>query len=130
MSRSRTTTKPIHLHGFSPAELLVRVPDHVPSPHPGESLREDYLPDYGWSTADFAARLHVPGQVADDLLAERTPVTPELALRLGKLFGQGPGVWILMQLAHDYYAAFRAADADLDQIVPVNAEPEPVRKAS
>ena len=57
-------------------------------------------------------------------------MTPELALRLGKLFGQGPGFWLLQQLTHDYYAAFQAADADLEQIVPVDAEPEPVRKAS
>jgi antitoxin HigA-1 len=118
------------MHGFGPADLLVRVPTHGPAPHPGESLREDYLPDLGWSAQEFATRLCVPQPVADDLLGERAPVTPELALRLGKLFGQGPGFWILQQLAHDYYAAFHAADADLERIVPVHAEPEPVRKAS
>ena len=41
--------------------------------------------------------------------------------RLAKLFGQSPGMWILQQLAHDYYAAFQAADADMEQIVPVGA---------
>lgn len=120
------------MHGFTPQDLLVRVPTHGPSPHPGESLREDYLPDFGWSAAYLAERLRVPGHVVDDLLAERTPITPELALRLGKLFGQGPGFWLLQQLAHDYYAAFQAADADLEQIMPVeavDAEPEPLRKA-
>ena len=130
MSRSRTTTKPLRMHGFTPQDLLVRVPTHRPATHPGESLREDYLPDFGWSAADLAARLRVPDHVVEDLLAERVPITPELALRLGKLFGQGPGFWLLQQLAHDYYAAFQAADADLEQIVPVDAEPEPVRKAS
>lgn len=130
MSRSRTTTKPLRMHGFTPQDLLVRVPTHGPASHPGESLREDYLPDFGWSPAEFASRLRVPGEVVDELLAERVSVTPELALRLGKLFGQSPGFWILHQLAHDYYAAFQAADADLEQIVTVDAEPEPVRKAS
>jgi len=120
------------MHGFSPQDLLVRVPTHGPSPHPGESLREDYLPDFEWSTEEFAARLRVSWQVAEDLLAERVPVTPELALRLGKLFGQGPGFWLLQQLAHDYYAAFQAADADLEQIVPVDEaeiDLEPIQKA-
>ncbi|WP_325311397.1 HigA family addiction module antitoxin [Longimicrobium sp.] len=121
------------MHGFSPQDLLIRVPTHGPSPHPGEMLREDYLPDYGWSAEEFAARLRVPLAVVEELLAERVPVTPELALRLAKLFRQSPGMWIKMQLAHDYWDAFRAADADLEQIVPVDdveAEPEPVRKAS
>lgn len=132
MSRSRTTTKPLGMHGFSPQDLLVRVPTHGPSPHPGESLREDYLSDFGWSPAELAARLRVPGKVVDDLLAERASVTPELALRLAKLFGQSPGFWLLQQLAHDYFAAFLAADADLGQIVPVSeaeAVTEPMRKA-
>jgi antitoxin HigA-1 len=130
MSRSRITTKPLRMHGFSHQDLLVRVPTHGPAAHPGESLREDYLPDMGWSPQELADRLRVRAEVVDDLLAERASVTPELALRLGKLFRQSPGFWILHQLAHDYYAAFRAADADLEQIVPVDSEPEPVRKAS
>jgi addiction module HigA family antidote len=118
------------MHGFSPSDLLVRVPTHGPATHPGESLREDYLPDLGWSPEDLASRLRVPVQVVNELVAERIPVTPELALRLGKLFGQSPGFWILHQLMHDYYAAFQAADADLEQIVPVDEEPELIRKAS
>lgn len=132
MSRSRTTTEPLRMHGFSPKDLLVRVPTHRASSHPGESLREDYLPDFGWSPEEFAARLRVPVELVDDLLAERAPVTPEIALRLAKLFQQSPGFWILQQLAHDYYCAFRAADADLEQIVPVPVDPVPVpvRKAS
>ena len=133
MSKSRTTTEPLRMHGFSPQELLVRLPTHRRTTHPGESLREDYLPDLGWSPAELAARLRVPEPVVHDLLAERTSVTPELALRLGKLFRQSPGLWILGQLAYDYYAAFRSADADLERIEPVEvhdeAEPEPLRKA-
>ena len=79
MSRSRTTTELLRMHGFSDQDLLVRVPTHRPATHPGESLREDYLPDFGWSAGDLAARLRVPQQTVDDLLAERTSVTPELA---------------------------------------------------
>jgi addiction module HigA family antidote len=132
MSKSRITTEPLRMHGFTPQDLLVRVPTHRVATHPGESLREDYLPDHGWTSADLASRLRVPLGVIEEVLAERAPVTPELALRLAKLFRQSPGSWILHQLAHDYYAAFRAADADLERIVPVEVqdEPEPVRKAS
>jgi addiction module HigA family antidote len=132
MSRSRTTTEPLRMHGFEPQDLLMRLPSHRRSTHPGAILREDYLVGLGWSGEDLALQLRVPGCVVDELLAERAPVTPELALRLAKLFSQSPAFWIKMQLAYDYWDAFRAADADLERIVPVEVqdEAEPVRKAS
>lgn len=131
MSRSRTTTtEPLRAHGFGPQDLLVRIPSDRPSSHPGELLREDYLPELGWSAADLAGRLHVPARVVDDVLAERAPVTPDLALRLGKLLGQTPGIWIKLQLAYDLYFALRAADADLERIVPVESPSPMVRRAS
>jgi addiction module HigA family antidote len=132
MSRSRTTIDAAHreaFSGFEPEDLMMRIPTHRPPPHAGETLREDYLPDFGWSAADLAARLRVPVDTIDAVLAEKAPVTPDLALRLGRLFGQTPGFWIRWQLGRDLYFALKAAAADLDEIVPVDAEP-PVRKAS
>lgn len=134
MSRSRTTTiEEWHraaFSGFAPEDLMVLLPTHGPPSHPGESLREDYLPDFGWSAADLAARLRVSQAAVDALLAEEAPVTPDLALRLGRLFSQTPAFWIKAQMAWDLWFALKAAASDLEQIVPVDAEPEPVRKAS
>jgi addiction module HigA family antidote len=116
--------------GFGPDDLMVLLPTDRAPPHPGEMLREEYLPDFGWSAADLAARLHVPQAVVDALLAEEAGITPDLALRLGRLFGQTPAYWIKGQLAVDFYRALDSSRNDLEQIVPVDAEPEPVRKAS
>jgi addiction module HigA family antidote len=133
MSRSRTTTNrtgaipPARARLFAPEELLVRVPTHGPPPHPGEILREDFLPDFGWTPEEFAARLRIAPEVVGELLAERTSVTPELALRLGRLFRQTPAMWIKLQLACDFHAALASADVELIEPVP---PPQPVRKAS
>ncbi|HEU4556382.1 MAG TPA: hypothetical protein VFS20_00990 [Longimicrobium sp.] len=67
--------------------------------------------------------------MVDSLLAEEASVTPDLALRLGRLFGQTPASWIVGQLAVDFYRALKSSKNDLEQIVPVDAEPEPVREA-
>ena len=133
MSKSRTTTDrsdvipPARARLFAPEELLVRVPTHGPPPHPGETLREDFLPDLGWTPDELAARLRVAPEVVADLLAERTNVTPELALRLGRLFRQTPAMWIKLQLACDLHASLASADVELIESVP---PPQPVRKAS
>jgi addiction module HigA family antidote len=124
MSRSSTTTdRGLRLHGFTPQDLLVRLPTHGISTHPGEVLREDYLPDLGWTAKELATRLRLPQDQVTALLAEREHVTPELALRLGKLFGQSPALWFKRQLAHNYHAAFTSADEDLGRIRPAFVEP-------
>ncbi|HEU4456228.1 MAG TPA: HigA family addiction module antitoxin [Longimicrobium sp.] len=91
--------------------------------HPGEALREDYLPDYGWTPEELAERLRVPVEVVREVLAERAPVTPELALRLGRLFDQGGSFWMNLQLRYD--AKHSPAARDILRIEPV----EEIRKA-
>ena len=58
--------------------------------HPGEMLREDFLPDYGLSVSGLAADLGVSRQSVNELLRERRAVSPEMALRLARLFGNSP----------------------------------------
>ncbi len=45
-----------------------------------------------------------------DILRERKPISPAVAVRLGKLFGDGAGVWVRMQAAHDTWKAERKED--------------------
>jgi addiction module HigA family antidote len=54
-----------------------------------------------------AEKLGVSRQTLHAILAERSAVTPEMAVRLGKLCGDGPGVWLRMQMAHDLWQAER-----------------------
>jgi addiction module HigA family antidote len=86
-----------------------RNPNRCPS-HPGELLRETILPALGLSKVEVADALGISRQHLYDLLGERKPVSPEIAVRLGKAFGDGPEVWLRMQAAHDAWHAARAVD--------------------
>jgi addiction module HigA family antidote len=73
--------------------------------HPGAILREDVLPDLGMSVSEFARNLGVSRQTLHAVLAERSGVSPEMALRLGALLGNGPQLWVDMQTKYDLYLA-------------------------
>jgi len=133
MSRSPTTIDAAHgpaFSGFGPEELMVLLPTHRAPTHPGAMLREEYLPDFGWSPGELAARLRVSIGSVEAVLTEKAGITPDLALRLARLFGQTPAFWIKGQLAYDLFFALKTAERDLDQIEPVDAQFAPVRKAS
>jgi len=65
---------------------MSRNPNRCPT-HPGELLREDVLPEVKKSKAEISRLLGISRQHLHDILAERKPVSPEVAVRLGKLFG-------------------------------------------
>jgi antitoxin HigA-1 len=89
--------------------------------HPGEMLREDVLPALGKSKTEIARLLGVSRQTLYDILDEKQPVTPGMALRLGKLLGNGPDLWINLQRAHDLAAAERNLAAKLKKIPTLTA---------
>ena len=86
-----------------------RNPDRCPT-HPGELLREDVIPATGKPKAEIARMLGISRQHLHDILAERKPVSAEVAVRLAKLFGNEPLVWIRMQGACDAWHASREVD--------------------
>lgn len=86
-----------------------RNPSRCPT-HPGALLREDVIPAVNKSVSEIARLLGVSRQHLHDILAERKPVSPEMAVRLGKLFGDGAGIWLRMQAAYDVWHAERAVD--------------------
>lgn len=98
--------------------MLTRTPDTAPT-HPGALLREDVLPATGKSKSEVARLLGISRQHLHDMLAERKPVSPEMAVRLGKLFGNGAGLWIRMQAAHDEWHAIRSVDVSQIPTLPV-----------
>ena len=71
-----------------------RIGTGLPAMHPGELLREEILPALGRPRAEIAQLLGVSRQALHAVLAERASVTPEMALRLGKLCGNGPELWL------------------------------------
>jgi addiction module HigA family antidote len=71
-------------------------------------LREDVLPTLRISVAEAAGHLKVSRQTLHRILAEKASVTPEMAVRLGKFCGNGPGLWLRMQQAYDLWHAEQA----------------------
>jgi addiction module HigA family antidote len=93
-----------------------------PPVHPGELLREVMLPAIGESVMAVAKKLGVTRQHLHRILAEKAPVSPEMAIRLGKFCGNGPGLWLRMQQAYDLWHAERAMKAEIRKIPTAKAK--------
>jgi addiction module HigA family antidote len=89
--------------------------------HPGEKLREDFLPDYDLTVAGLAESLGVSRQTVNELVRERRALSPEMALRLSRLFGNSPEFWLNAQRAVDLWDATQAIKSDVDRIEPLSA---------
>jgi addiction module HigA family antidote len=87
----------------------VRNPKRCPT-HPGQLLREDVIPATGRTKTEIASLLGISRQHLYDILEERKPVSPAVAVRLGKLFGDGAGIWVRMQAAYDTWQAEQSID--------------------
>lgn len=89
--------------------------------HPGVMLRKDFLPEYGLTVSGFAKALRVSRQTMNELLRERRAVSPEMALRLSRLFGNSPEFWLNAQRAVDLWEATRNCKGKINQISPLTA---------
>jgi len=87
--------------------------------HPGEMLREDFLPDYGLTVSGLAEALGVSRQTVNELLRERRSVSPEMALRLSRLFGNSPEFWLNAQRAVDLWDAAQEIGPEVERIKPL-----------
>jgi addiction module HigA family antidote len=84
--------------------------------HPGAILREDVLPTLGLSVAEAARQLRVSRQMLHAILSERSAVSPEMAVRLGRFCSNGAGFWLRVQVAHDLWHAERKLHTELVKI--------------
>jgi antitoxin HigA-1 len=93
-----------------------------PPVHPGEILREDILPNLGLSVSEAAKRLGVSRQQLHRILACTHPITIEMALRIGKFAGNGPGLWLRMQQNYDLWHTENRMTDELSKIKSVSSE--------
>ncbi|PHR16448.1 MAG: addiction module antidote protein, HigA family [Sphingopyxis sp.] len=89
--------------------------------HPGEILREDVLPALGRPKTEIARLLGISRQTLYDILNEKQPVTAQMAMRIGKLCGNGPEIWLKMQGRYDLKIAERELGDALDAIPRLEA---------
>src|SRR5580704_2796950 len=94
--------------------------------HPGEIIKEDILPSVGLTVTAAAKALGVSRQMLHDILAQRKPLSVVMCLKLSRLFGGSPEVWMGLQAAFD----LKRAEQDkkvmkrVARIVPVKAVEE------
>ena len=86
--------------------------------HPGEVLREDVLPSVGLSVSEMAQRLGVSRQRVHRVLACTHPITVEMSLRIGKLIGNGPRIWLGLQQNYDLWQTEQVLSSELEKIKP------------
>jgi addiction module HigA family antidote len=97
----------------------MRDPKRKPT-HPGEVLRADVLPGLDMSQTEFAKRLGVSRLSVSELLLEKRGLSPDMAIRIGKLTNTTPESWLRMQEALDLWALERDTKRYRD-IAPVAA---------
>ncbi len=85
--------------------------------HPGEVLREDIMPVLSLNKTAVADALGISRQTLYGILNEKQPVTAGMAVRFGKLFGNGGIFWMNLQRNHDLAVAERTVDVSRIQTV-------------
>ncbi len=91
---------------------ITRRPRRRPT-HPGEVLREDVLPAMGESVSGFARRVNMSRQSIHAILACKRAITPEAALRIGRVIGNGARIWLAMQMEYDLWQAEKKIEDEL-----------------
>ena len=74
------------------------------------------LPALGISGSAAARQLGVTRQTLHRIMAGAHAVTPEMAVRLGKFCGNGPGLWLRMQQAYDLWRAQERLKDEVERI--------------
>ena len=99
-----------------------RLPKHRRPVSPGEVLLEDFLIPLGMTQKDAAQRLRISYPRMNEIVKGHRTVTPDTALRLGRLTGTEPEFWLNLQQAVDLWDALHSeAVKEIEEIQPVSA---------
>lgn len=90
--------------------------------HPGRVVRTE-LEELGLTVKEAAERLGVSRPTLSAVVNENRSVSPEMALKLGRFFGNGTEIWMNMQTAHDRWEVENDPDArrEARRVEPVRA---------
>jgi addiction module HigA family antidote len=100
-ARVRAPHRRFILERLEKREAAMRRNSRLPPVHPGEIIKEDILPSVGLSVTAAAKALGVSRQMLHDILAERRPLSAVMCLKMARLFGGSPEVWMRLQAAYD-----------------------------
>ena len=86
-------------------------------PHPGETIKEDYLVPLGMSVSRLAKALGVGAARMNEIVRGERGVTADTALRLARYFGTSAEFWLNLQSLYDLRLAERKARARIEREV-------------
>jgi addiction module HigA family antidote len=89
----------------------------IPFPHPGDTIREDYLEPLGMSVNRLALELRVPATRILEIVNGRRGITADTALRLARYFNTTPKFWLNLQSSYDLALAMDAKEAEIERTV-------------
>src|SRR5205823_2982716 len=92
--------------------------EQLPTVHPGDVLREDFLVPLRITAYRLAQRLRMPQTAVGEILAGKRAITPATALKLERLFGSSAELWLNLQAAYDLEEGRRRAGEKLALIEP------------
>jgi len=98
---------------------MIRVPKSREPTHPGEMLLEEFLKPMGISQQNLSRSIRVPYQRINEIVNKRRGITPAIALRLGRYFGNSAAFWMHLQLRWDLYRAQSSEAETLQKIQPL-----------
>lgn len=84
--------------------------------HPGEILLEDILPASGLTKTAFAQRLGVTRLTLHNVLVGKSSVSTVFALKLARLLGTSPQMWLNLQQAYDLAIISKDKRSEIDEI--------------
>jgi addiction module HigA family antidote len=87
--------------------------------HPGVFFERQILAEFlrqRRTIGEIATLLGVSRQTLHRVMAGETAVTPDMAVRLGKLCGNGPDLWLNMQARYDAWEASRRLAPEVKKI--------------
>jgi addiction module HigA family antidote len=69
--------------------------------HPGEILKSELIEENGLTISEVAEMLKVSRQALSNILNEKADISPEMALRISKVFGGTATIWMNLQSSYD-----------------------------
>jgi len=108
------------------SEYFIKRPLKREPVHPGEILREDVLDNLNLTVSEAAKMMFISRQQLHRILACTHPITAEMALRIGKLAGNGADIWLSMQQSYDLWHIEKKIASELSKIKTVKRTHTPL----
>jgi antitoxin HigA-1 len=86
-------------------------------PHPGETLKEEYLVPLGMSVSALAKELGIGAARLNEIVLGRRGVSADTALRLARYFGTTPDFWLNLQTFYELRMAQKKAGKAIERAI-------------